>query len=141
MLIAAATSAAWGGDATILQAGEYEVSVRLELPAIEDMGASKVASICVPERGADTYGLAVLSDNNPLARCPASNVRHVGDTLTFDIICPGGNQAVASARYTLGAQRFSGAIAMKMGGKNMTMTERQTGRRIGACAPASSPRP
>ena len=84
--------------------------------------------------------LVVLSENNPLARCPASDIRQDGDTLTFEIICPGGNQAVGSARYTIAPQRFTGVIAMKMGGKNMTMTEYQVGGRIGNCSAVGPPR-
>jgi hypothetical protein len=66
-------------------------------------------------------------------------VRQDGDTLTFEITCLGRNEAVGLARYTVAPQRFSGVIAMKMGGKNMTMTEHQVGRRIGNCG-AGSPR-
>lgn len=137
LTMTAAAVQAQGGS--ILQAGEYEVSMRLELPFVEDT-ASKLARVCVTEGDGGTHGLAVLSDNNPLGKCPASNVRQNGDTLSFDIICPGGNAAVASARYTVSPQRFTGAIKMKMGGKNMTMTERQTGHRIGNCKAADSPR-
>jgi hypothetical protein len=118
-------------DAKLLTPGEYEVQMRLELPHIEDMGVSKISSICVT--GAATHGLAVLSDNNPLARCPASNVHQDGDTLTFDLVCEGNNQAIAWAKFRLAGDHFNGAIDMKMGGKNMTMTERQSGRRVGAC--------
>ena len=123
-------------DEARLEPGEYEIQMRLELPHLEDMGASKTAAVCLT--GEPPYGLVVLSDNNPLARCPMSNVRRTGDALTFDIICEGGNQGIASANFTLGRARFAGAITMKMGGKNMTMTERQIGRRVGACA--QSPR-
>jgi len=119
-------------DQARLEPGEYEIQMRLELPHLEDMGAAKTTAVCLTAE--PPYGLVVLSDNNPLARCPISNVRRTGDALTFDIICEGGNQGVASAIFTLGGNRFTGAISMKMGGKNMTMTERQTGRRIGACA-------
>ena len=52
-----------------LLAGEYEVRMRLELPHAEDMAVSKTARICVTEDTA-TQGLIVLSDNNPLSRCP-----------------------------------------------------------------------
>ncbi len=122
-----------------LEQGAYEVAVRLELPHVEDADAQKVATICIDKADpGGTFGLAVLSENNPLAHCPASNIHHEGDTLTFDIKCPGGNAAIASAKYTLLGQRFEARIAMKMGGKNMTMTEVQSGHRAGAC-PASSP--
>ena len=81
----------------------------------------------------------MLSGNNPLARCPASNVRRDGAILRFDILCEGRGVAWARAVYTLEPGAFEGRIAMVMGGKNMTMTEVQTGRRIGPCAPPSTP--
>jgi hypothetical protein len=121
--------------AAALEPGEYQVSVRLELPHVEDLSTSRSALICVTAAGNDTHGLKVLSDNNPLARCAASNIRDNGGTLLFDIVCPGQNAATGSARFTLREQDFDGAIEMKMGGKNMTMTERQRGRRTGGCRP------
>ena len=130
-------SGAHAEDAPVLQPGEYQVSVRLELRHVA-MAAPRQATICVSEAG--TQGLMVLSDNNPLARCPAADIHRAGDALTFEIVCPGGNQAVASARYTIAPQRFTGVIAMKMGGKNMTMTEYQVGRRIGNCSAVGPPR-
>jgi hypothetical protein len=130
-------ASAQGEDALGLQPGEYEVTVRLELRHVE-MTALKVTTICVSGDNTGTRGLVALSENNPLARCPAPNVRQDGHTLTFDIICPGGNQGVGSARYTIARQRFTGVVAMKMGGKNMTMTERQTGHRVGDCKPVGS---
>lgn len=125
--------------AAALEPGQYEVSVRLELPHVEDMGAHKVARICVTGGDGGSHGLVVLSDNNPLALCPASDVRESGGTLTFEIVCPGANAAVGSASYALRAHDFDGVIAMKMGGKNMTMTERQSGHRAGGCEAAGPP--
>lgn len=117
---------------TVLTNGSYEVEVRLELPHLEDWAVRKLATVCVTDDGG-SRGLVVLSDNNPLAKCPASNVRQDGDTLTFDIACEGRNAARASAKFLLASERFRGRIAMVMGGKNMTMTETQVGRRIGTC--------
>jgi uncharacterized protein DUF3617 len=121
-------------EAALLQPGEYLVTIRLELPHIEDVaGTTKVGSTCVTVVDAETRGLVVLSELNPLRQCPASNVLQDGDTLTFDIVCPGTDAAVGSARYIMWAERFDGAITVRMGGKNMTMIERQSGRRAGNC--------
>lgn len=119
--------------ATALEAGKYEVSVRLELPHIEDMSQTKVTKLCLGSQDQPTYGIKVLTDNNPLTKCTASNVHMDGNSLTFEIQCPGTNSAYGSAKFTLADQSFSGAIYEKMGGKNMTMTERQTGHRVGSC--------
>jgi uncharacterized protein DUF3617 len=122
------------GDAAFLQPGEYQVSVRLELPHVEDAGgATKPVSLCMTADAAGAHGLRVLSDSNPLRTCPVSNVRRSEDTLTFDIACAGGDAATGAARYTLRPESFEGSIAVKMGGKNMTMIERQSGRRVGGC--------
>ena len=135
------TTLANAAELTALQEGSYDVKVRLELPHVEDVGAFQAVTICVTSKvPAGRHGLVVLSENNPLAICPISNVRQEADTLTFDIICPGGNAAVASAKYILSPKRFEGRIAMKMGGKNMTMTETQSGQRVGECAATSAPR-
>jgi Protein of unknown function (DUF3617) len=118
---------------TVLATGSYEVEVRLELPHLEEWAVTKLATVCITDDEA-SRGLVVLSDNNPLATCPISNVRQDGEILSFDIRCEGRNAARASATFSLAPQQFRGRIAMVMGGKNMTMTETQVGRRIGACA-------
>jgi hypothetical protein len=118
-------------DRALLEPGEYEVQMKLELPHVEDMGVQKTTKICITEGG--THGIVVLSENNPLVRCPASNIRQNADELTFDLICDGHNQAVAWAKFQLWPDRFAGVFDMKMGGKNMTMSEWQVGKRIGIC--------
>lgn len=115
-----------------LQDGAYEVTHRLELPHIEGAAAS-VATVCLEDAGR-AHGFPVLSGNNPLAGCPVSNLRRDGDTVLFDIVCPGGNAARAQGVFDVGEKGFQGRIAMNMGGKNMTMTEVQRGKRIGDCA-------
>jgi hypothetical protein len=128
------TATLCGASAAALEPGEYDVSVQLDLPHIDGAAALRTARICVTAAG-NTHGLTVLSANLPFGGCAASNIREDAGALTFDIACPGPNAASASARYTLGERDFNGTIAMKMGAKNMTMTERQHGRRTGACRP------
>ena len=74
-----------------LRNGAYQVKVGLDLPNVENTGAGKTTTLCVTS--SETYGLAVLSDNNPLAACPVTNIRQSIDRLTFDIICEGPNAA------------------------------------------------
>lgn len=122
------------GEVVKLQPGLYEVSIRLDLPNMADAAAKKLTTLCVSAADNNgNQGLKPLSDNNPLARCPVANVAQQEAQLTFEIVCPGGNAAVASARYQLTANTFTGRISMKLGGKNMTMTETQAGRRTGEC--------
>jgi hypothetical protein len=123
--------------ASAFEGGAYAVAVRLELPHLAEAAATRQVELCL-DPAQEGYGLAVLSANNPLARCPLSEIRREGEALTFAIRCPGRNAAEASAAYRLGPDGFSGRIAMRMGAKNMTMTEVQTGRRTGPCRPAGA---
>ena len=124
----------------LLQPGSYEVDVSLELPHVEAWAGTTRATICVPHAGDATGApLPVLSGNNPLARCPASNVRRDGAALSFEVVCEGRNGARGLAVYELMPRSFRGRIAMTMGGKNMTMTEVQLGRRVGPCDAAGAP--
>ncbi len=119
-------------DEIMLKPGAYAVEVDLQLPHLGNAGAKKRETICVTDQ--ESHGLRVLSSNNPLGKCPISNIAQDGTRLTFDIVCPGPNAARASAMYTLGPEAFHGRITMDMGGKNMTMTEVQEGLRDGDCA-------
>lgn len=135
-----ALALAQAGGAAALECGAYAVAVRLELPHLEEAATAREVEICLdPAR--EGYGLAVLSANNPLARCPLSEIQGEGEALRFAIRCPGRNAAQASAAYRIGPAGFTGRIAMRMGGKNMTMTEVQTGRRTGPCREVEAGRP
>jgi hypothetical protein len=125
-----------------LRGGTYEVTYRLEVPHVELFAMKFSTRICVlPAREGLPVALPVLSQNNPLAKCPASAVRGAGDTLSFEIHCPGrmNEAARAVAHYKLKPGRFEGRIHMVMGGKNMTFVEVQTGHRVGTCGLASAP--
>lgn len=125
-------------ESVLLRDGLYRVEVTLELPHLLDAAARRLATICVmPSVEGGARGLTVLSQNNPLGSCPASNVSQDNKRLQFDIACEGKNAAKGRAVYLLSTENFEGRIEMKMGGKNMTMTETQRGRRIGPCAPRS----
>jgi hypothetical protein len=124
----------------LLQDGAYEVRVRLELPNVVNWAATSTATICLPYADGESGApFPVLSSNNPLKKCPASNIERDGATLRFDIVCEGRGAAWAGAVYKLMPRAFEGRIAMVMGGKNMTMTEVQTGRRTGNCYPPGAP--
>ena len=126
-------------DEVVPRPGAYQVEVRLELPNVLSWSAQNIATICLPaEDGASPF--PVLSANNPLADCAVGDIRRDDARLTFNLACAGRGAAVAWASYSLKPEEFRGRIAMVMGGKNMTMTEVQFGRRVGACATVASPR-
>jgi len=118
----------------MLQSGSYEVTYRLELPHVERWAVDRTTTICLAgEQEATSAALPVLSGGNPFGNCVAANVRQDGALLSYDIRCEGRDSARAHATYALSSGDFKGRISMVMGAKNMTMTEVQTGRRIGDC--------
>src|SRR4051812_3093869 len=124
--------AADAGDG-MLRYGAYEIVFRLELPHLERWAVERKTTVCVSEADGTSALLPILSGNNPFAGCQAKNVHQDDDSLTYDIICNGRDAAKAQASYVLVADGFHARIAMTMGAKNMTMTEVQSGRRLGSC--------
>ena len=118
----------------LLQDGSYEIAFRLELPHLERWAVDKETTACVSGVNGPPSALPpILSDNNPFAGCAAKNVHQNESRLTFNIVCGGRDAAKAKATYTLAPGGFHARISMTMGAKNMTMTEVQTGRRVGSC--------
>jgi hypothetical protein len=139
LIAALCASPAWSAE---VESGSYEVEVKLELPHLEDRTQTKIVNLCLTaDPAANTHGIAVLSDNNPLSRCPFVNQYETGNQISFDIICDGKNSGNAKAHYVFNQGRFQGRITMQMGGKNMTMTEVQSGHRTGPCATGQAPTP
>jgi hypothetical protein len=127
------------GEAS-LQAGAYAIRHRLELPHVERWAMERIDVACIPETlGSESPGpmLPILSANMPFKRCIAKAWQLNDKRLDYDIVCPGRGAAKAHATYVLSGDGFTARIFMTMGAKNMTMTEVQSGRRLGSCAVAS----
>jgi hypothetical protein len=123
-----------------LQAGAYAIRHRLELPHVERWAVERIDVACIPETlGSEPPGamLPILSANVPFKRCIAKAWQLNDKRLDYDIVCPGRGAAKAHATYVLSGDGFTARIFMTMGAKNMTMTEVQSGRRLGSCAVAS----
>ncbi|MFE1600514.1 DUF3617 domain-containing protein [Methylobacterium sp. ID0610] len=122
-----------------LRPGAYAVEVRLDLPHLAEAGARKTLRLCLA--GLPAAGFPVLSDNMPFAACRAADLRQDGDGVTFAIRCEGRAAPQGTADYRLTPDGFEGRLALRLGGKSMTLTERQTGRWQGDCAPGERPLP
>jgi hypothetical protein len=123
-------------DGQLPQGGSYELTARLELPHLERWAVDKKTIICVPNSlKDDKLPIPIVSANNPFTQCSSANVAAEFPKLEYDIVCPGRGAAKGHAIYLLSGDNFSGRVAMVLGAKNMTMTEVQEARRIGACGP------
>jgi hypothetical protein len=126
--------AAWcdAGD-PVLSPGLYQIEVRISLPNVQDTATPIVLARCVrPVDLKSGQAFFVLSDN-PLKNCDLMDYRTTSDTAIYRIACAGPNRGSAVAVFDTTSTAYRGTIKMNMGGKNMTMSETQIGKRIGDC--------
>jgi len=116
-----------------LTPGLYQVEVRITLPNVQDAAAPMFVTRCVsPDDLESGKVFSVLSDN-PLRNCDLLDYQVMDGSASYRIACAGPNRGKAVALFEVAATTFRGSIKMNMGGKNMTMSETQAGRRIGDC--------
>ena len=111
--------------------GAYRVAVEIVLPNIESRDYGFVTTLCWRGASDPDMPLGPLGPG-PLRTCPAK-ARSARGEVTVDTVCPGPNAGWASARYRAVPGGFRGSVAINLGGKNMTLTEIQRGRRTGPC--------
>ena len=117
----------------LLTPGLYQVEVRISLPNVQDVAAPLVVIQCwSPDDLKSGRAFFVLSDN-PLKRCELVGYEAAAATARYRISCAGPNRGSAVAVFQSRAASYRGTIKMNMGGKNMTMSETQIGKRIGDC--------
>ena len=114
-----------------IRPGEYDVTYWHDMPHLERYSMPRKTTFCV---SADKI-LPIISGNGAFRACPQKDWSQTPRGLSYDIECPGRAGAKAAARYKLSTTGFTGRIAVKLGAKNMTLTEVQIGTRLGDCAP------
>jgi hypothetical protein len=113
--------------------GLYQVEVRISLPNVQDTAAPLVLTRCLgPSDLRSGRAFFVLSDN-PLKGCDLLDYQMTAGMAVYRIACPGPNKGSAVAVFETTATGYRGTIKMNMGGKNMTMSEVQVGKRLGDC--------
>jgi hypothetical protein len=116
--------------------GLYRVEVRIALPNVQNVAPPLVVKKCItPADLRSGQAFSVLSDN-PLKTCDLLDYEVTGNTAAYRIACAGPNRGSAVGVFDTGTAAYRGTIRMNMGGKNMTMSETQAGKRIGDCEPA-----
>jgi hypothetical protein len=121
-------------DAPALQPGLYEVTITLELPNVVATGVGpSTLRRCITAddlRSGNAFGVL---GQNPIRACPLKDYSLSESQALYRIECSGPNAPHAAAVFDLAPTSYRGVITMNMGGKNMTMSERQRGKRLGAC--------
>ena len=116
-----------------LKPGFYEVTVTLEMPNVVTGIGPGTVHRCVTTADLLTGNAFGVLGENPIRSCPIADYSISANRALYRIACPGPNAPSAVGAFDLASSSYRGVITMNMGGKNMTMSERQRGRRIGAC--------
>ena len=133
-LLAATCLAADAGGRLAIPAGEYDLTSQTVLPHLEEAlrYATTRARRCLSDPEA--------SDVFPLLRHPAfagcnlvPEAREAIDGLHFSLHCTNPEAASGAAAFAVEGGHLSATLEIKMGGKNMTLSQRLHGSRVGPC--------
>ncbi len=116
-----------------LRPGLYQIEVRIHLPNVQDAMPPTIVNRCVSTVELESGRAFFVLSDNPLKQCELLDYAVTASTAGYRIACAGPNRGSAFALFTTTDNGYRGIIKMNMGGKNMTMSETQVGKRIGEC--------
>ena len=111
-----------------IRPGLYAIDYRIEMPHLERYAITNRAERCI-----EGERLPVISAKQGFEGCSLEDRISEAHRLRYSLICQGASTARAFAEYKPRPGGFAGRVFVKMGGKNMTLTEIQTGTWIGEC--------
>ena len=135
-LLAAACLCGHAATPVPLPPGEYELTTETVLPHLEEAlrYATTRARQCL--HAPQASALFPLLRHPALTGCGLLPDAQADDGLHFKLQCANPEAASGSAVFELDGARLAAVLALKMGGKNMTLSQRVHGPRVGPCAEA-----
>ncbi len=132
-LLAAMCLPAHAVERVAIPSGEYDLTAQTVLPHLEEAlrYATTRARQCLREQ--DATGVFPLLLHPAFAGCRLVPDARAGDGLHFSLRCA--NPGAASGLAVLAVDRgvLAAVLELKMGGKNMTLSQRIHGPRVGPC--------
>ena len=118
----------------VLNPGTYELTVETLLPHLEEnlRYATTRQRHCLGTGEATT--LFPILSHPAFAGCVLAGGQTVEDRLEYSLECSNPEAATGVAHLTVSPTGVNGVLEVKMGGKNMTLSQRIAGPRLGACA-------
>jgi Protein of unknown function (DUF3617) len=137
MLLATVSAGANPDDA--LPAGFYEVTTETLMPHLEENLRYSNTQVRRCLRTQD-LALAFPALGYPaLQGCRLGDPRRESDSLSYALSCNGNQGTRGTAHWTLDATTLRGVLEVRLGGKNMTFSQRVTATLIGTCPLAPAP--
>jgi len=132
-VLVAAISLSANAAVVPLTPGEYDLTIETMLPHLEEALRYATTRTHPCLREADATSLFPLLRHAAFAGCSLVPDVDTGDTVRFTLQCKNSQAASGSATFEVGARYFSAVLDIKMGGKNMTLSQRLYGPRVGSC--------
>jgi hypothetical protein len=117
---------AQGLAADAMKPGEYEYTVRMEMPGMPVAMPAQTSRQCVTQaevEGGRQFGIRQDPD------CQVKNLKHGAGKASFDVAC--GNGTTGRAEYTYDGNGMNGKTTMNMDGNRMVV--HLSARRLGDC--------
>jgi hypothetical protein len=131
----AALAAAEAGGAATLTPQRYRVTVETGLPHLEEnlRYATTRATLCLGEP--QLASAFPILQHVALEGCTLADGHADGAIWSFTLHCAPGSETTGTASWRIDPAGLVGTLDVRLGGKNMTVYQRITGRAVGACAP------
>jgi hypothetical protein len=112
----------------------YEISTETGMPHLEEnlRYAVRREQRCVDLQ--DLSGAFWMLGHESLQDCRLDKTSQSSEAASYTLRCSGGHGTSGNASWELGADRISGTLNVRLGGKNMTFYQRITARPVGPCA-------
>ncbi len=125
-------SAVWASDEAV-EPGTYEITAQIVMPNLEEnlRYATTRERRCL--RSHELSSVFPVLHHQSLKGCELGNESRHGDTIRYLLVCQSPQVATGAARLQAGPGRITGILEIKMGGKNMTFSQRIEAARQGEC--------
>ena len=125
-------SLVWASDTTIASR-LYQITVETGMPHLEENLRYTIIreERCLsPEDLSSTFSLL---RHAALEGCKLNEESRRDDTVSYRLVCEGGNTTTGRATWVSGDHQMRGTLDVKLAGKNMTVYQRVTARPRGKC--------
>ena len=132
-LFAAESLSANAAAPVAIDPGEYDLTTETTLPHLEE--ALRYATTHTHQclREPDATSLFPLLRHQAFTGCHLIPDHNAGDHARFTLQCKNPEAASGSAAFQVAPSYVSAVLELKMGGKNMTLSQRLHGPRVGPC--------
>jgi hypothetical protein len=126
-LCVALASPALAYGAAGMEEGNWEVTMKMEMPGMPMAMPAQVNRVCVGKNRRDE-DLVPKQDN-----CRVVDSKRVGNKFTYRMECTGNDPSVVVGEINFGNNAYDGQMRMTMTKTNDTMNMALAGRRVGDC--------